>query len=124
MPDSPYSSHFEEFYRDHVSPSGNWSFGKSSPHTHKIGRGLQTLRMSGLGFVLALSPLTSGSDPWWAEHRGRGTLSIESVFNPVAKRRISILDARRIAFEILLQAERERIWTADDEARRSLEVWL
>jgi hypothetical protein len=72
-----------------------------------------------LAFTL-ISSMIPGLDPWLEVQRQRAQVTVAGVFQPYGRRRISSLEARRLALEILYRAEAERAAIAEAEARRGI----
>jgi hypothetical protein len=85
-------------------------------------RAFSALRASSLALIMAFSPVTTGLDPWWNDRRSHENLSQGFVFRPIVRQRVSLLAARKLALEILYQAERERLNAAEEDAWRSAEI--
>ena len=80
------------------------------------------LRPIGVLLMIALSPLTSVPDPWVIERR-RLTPTTAHVWTAVlARRRISLREAREMALHLMAEIEEARLWTADQEARRTFDL--
>ena len=125
MNDRLYSTTYSDENQVEQSPfSGNWNYVASYQQFMKGGRGMNVLRASGLSIIIALSPIATGSDPWWNDRKNYVNHSIGAVFNPIVRRRISLLEARKLALNILYQAEIGRINAAEYEARGSMEIGL
>jgi hypothetical protein len=112
------------FSGEQVPSSGNWTYVSVSQPTLKGRRGMNVFRASGLGVIIAFSPVATGLDPWWNDRRNQVNLSQSLVFRPIVRQKISLLAARKLALDILYQAEKDRITAAEKEARRFVEIGL
>lgn len=112
------------FNVEQVPSSGNWTYIPVSQPTLRGGRGMNAFRASSLGLFMAFSPVATGLDPWWDDRRNQVNLSQGVVFRPIVRQRISLLAARKLALDILYQAEKDRISAAEEEARRFVEIGL
>lgn len=104
-----------------IQASGDWQL--SAAMTTLLGWGIPTkgIRDAGIAIALAISPVSCGSDPWFLDRKRRVPTSVEALFRPVLGRPITILEARKIALEILARAEQERLQFAEAEARRGID---
>ncbi len=110
--------------REALSGSGNWMLddgartgGAFSPRV--IAR--RSVPVAWLGWVFTVvSSLVPGPDPWVEVQRQRAQVTMAGAFQPYRRRRISSLEARRLALEILYRAEAERAAVAEAEARRGI----
>ncbi len=75
----------------------------------------------GLFAFLALSPVTAMADPWLYEKRRRDAVVTMSVYQEVIGRIVSRSEALRLARQILVNAERERLAVAEFEAARGIQ---
>ena len=110
--------------RDTFSGSGNWAFdnGPSSDCRAKVFRCGSGHAESGLTCV---SPSDLVDDVpvlilGWMFRQPGGQSTMAGVFQPSSRRRISPLEARRIALEILQRAEAGRARAAEAEAERGV----
>ena len=104
-----------------ILASGSWQLNAVlyTPGRWPVPQGL--LRDAGIAVVLAISPVTTGHDPWFAEQKEQAPTTLGTPFQPVLGRPITVLEARTIALEILAQAEEERLRFAEAEARRGID---
>lgn len=79
------------------------------------------VKVVGLAFSLAVSPVTAITDPWLVERRRRDAVVTMSIYQEILGRFISRAEALWIAGEILEQAERERLVIAEYEAARGIQ---
>lgn len=82
----------------------------------------QVVRAGAMAVFLATPRSVGGFDLWQWWERQRSSSVIGSLVRPLTRRRISLAQARRLAFEIMAQAERERARAAEWEAQRSI-MW-
>jgi hypothetical protein len=78
------------------------------------------VRVAGLAVSLAISPVTTMSDPWLNERRRRDAVVTVSIYQEFLGRFISRSEALRLARQILEQAEQERLVIATLEAARGI----
>lgn len=113
-----------EFCVEQIPFSGNLSSASMNQTIVTGSRAFNALRASGLGIIMAFSPVTTGLDPWLNDRKNQVNLSQSFVFRPIIRQKISLIAARKLALDILYQAERERINAAEAEARISMEISL
>lgn len=111
-----------EMIDEFVPAAGDWAWEatripRSRKRVHCMGR----LRRTGVAIASALTPITAAIDPWVADWRRLDTLSVSS-FSPIFGRRISLVDARRLAMRILHEMEDGRLAAAEQEARRVFDL--
>jgi len=117
---SPYSVGDAGLPDEHQIPAtGDWTYGVKRVGRTNRDRTIQPLQAAGIAFVLALSPLTSVADPWFAERKREATASFAVLVHPYPRRRITLADARKLALQILAAAEAERRSIVEDEALRA-----
>jgi hypothetical protein len=110
--------------RETLSGSANWAFDNGTrlvfdPRAGTTSRSLYQLAR--LAFLLAVSSVSSGPDPW-AETRQQGSrLTMTSTFQTSGRRRISLREALRLADEIMRRAEEGRTRAAEEEASRQFD---
>jgi len=104
---------------DQVPATGDWTYGTKRAGRYSSNGSKQSLQAAGIAFVLALSPLTSVADPWFAERKREATASFAVLVYPYPRRRITLADARNLALQILAAAEAERHRIVEDEALRA-----
>lgn len=75
----------------------------------------------GIATFFALSPVTAIADPWLYEKRRRDAVVTMSVYQEVIGRIVSRSEALRLARQILINAERERLAVAEFEAARGIQ---
>lgn len=98
-----------------TSVSGSWHEGRYEPSLKTFGLA-RMAKVAGLALTLAVSPVTSGPDPWLIEKRRRDTALTQLVYREVVGRFISRSEALAIVREILAHAEKERLAIAMSEA--------
>jgi hypothetical protein len=103
---------------ERVASTGDWTYGGRRAGRQIGDRRAQFLPKAGIIFLLALSPPTSLADPF-AERRGTTTVPFAVALHSHPRRRITIAEARRLALQILAQAETERRQMTEDEAWRA-----
>lgn len=123
MSSSPLVDWEQAMDRDRLSGSANWAVEgavsvTSSTQTTSIPR---WLRHASLTILLAASSVSSFADPWAQTRQQRGRATMTAVFRPCRRRRISAIEARRIALSILYRAEEERLRIAEEEAARGID---
>lgn len=103
-----------------VSASGLWSksYIKRPEQTWKIQHFGQ---IAGIVLTFAASSATAGLDFWFWERRMRNTATVAGIFECVIGKRITRMDALRIARQIIESAEQERIQFAEWEAKRGIQ---
>ncbi len=110
--------------REMLSGSANWAFdnGANTIFAARIGAVSRALsQWAGLAAVLlAVSSMSSGPDPWSETPRQRSQLTMTAPFQTRRRRRITPLEARRLALEILHRAEAGRAAAAEAEARQGI----
>jgi len=74
-----------------------------------------------MAVLLAVSSMSSGPDPWFEGRRQLSRLTSSSTFQTSSRRRITPLEARRLALEILHRAEAGRAAAAEAEARQGID---
>jgi hypothetical protein len=79
-------------------------------------------QLAPVAVLLAISTITAVSDPWRPVEQQRAQFSVSSNFRSSDRRRITTVEARRMALEILRRAEAGRAAVAEAEARQ-LEGW-
>lgn len=106
-----------------VYGSGTWSKIENSPEVF-LGESLRTpkkeIPQKMLGFF-ATSTITNIPDPWLNMNKERLNLTNTEIFEPRLRRRISLLEARKIALTILIDAEAERLYFAGQEASKGID---
>lgn len=110
--------------RDTLSGSGNWAFDDGTrafagPKLAPVGRTVPQLAR--LALLLAISSVSSGPDPWRETQQHRSQITMTSTFQTSSRRRITPLEARRMALEILHKAEAGRAAVAEAEAKRGID---
>ena len=80
------------------------------------------LRPLGIGLVLALSTMTSVADPWVADRKRYSEPTSYILIGSVGHRRISLQEARRLAFWLMAETEAARLRAAEREARRAFDI--
>jgi hypothetical protein len=110
------------FEQDELVPaSGPWDFTPAVEQRREWSFARSLFQHAGLAAMLAVSPMTFGADPWFADRRRQAALTLGATFDAIAGRPISILEARQIALQILARAEQERSRFAEAEARRGID---
>ncbi len=105
-----------------LSGSANWAF-DNGIHTifdPRIGAVGRTLSQWALAVLLAVSSTSSGPDPWSDNRQQRSQLTMSAPFQASRRRRITPLEARRLALEILYRAEAGRAAAAEAEAKQGI----
>jgi hypothetical protein len=102
-----------------IPASGIW---QSTPHPAVQGWTFPPapIRNAALALILAVSPVTCGVDPWFADRRRQAAATVGSFLQPISRRRVTVVQARSLALEILRVADRERALLAEEEARRGI----
>ncbi len=106
--------------RDTLSGSGNWAFDNG---THGRATGvpfvpvtLGSAPWARLALLLAISSVSSSFDPWFDSQKPPSPLTTTRTFEMTGRRRISPVQARNMALEILRRAEAGRVAIAQAEA--------
>ncbi len=111
--------------REALSGSANWAFDNG---THvvfdlRVGTISRSLaQLTRLAFFMAVSSMSSGRDPWFEIQQQRSDFTMSSTFQTSRRRRITRLEALRLAHEIMQRAEEGRARVAEEEARRQFEL--
>jgi len=93
-------------------------------HTPEVSLNIfRAMTMAGISIILAVSPMTAISDPWLQERDQRDAAITISVYRDIIGRPISLSEAKRIARNILVDAERERLQIAENEASKGIQ-WM
>lgn len=100
--------------------SGSWEESEEllSAKTLSLARFAKNL---GIATILALSPVTAIHDPWLIEKRRRDAVVTMSVYQEIIGRFVSRSEALKLAHEIILNAEQERLAVAEFEAIRGIQ---
>lgn len=88
------------------------------------GKGSNLSRMAktaSLALSIAVSSVTAIADPWFLERRRRDAVVTESIYQRAIGRFVTRAEALRIARQILMNAERERVAIAEFEAARGIQ---
>lgn len=102
--------------------SGPWSV-KSVPEAKTARKPLDgCLRPLGFGLVLALSTMTSVVDPWVAYRKQYSEPTSYILIGSVGHGRISLREARQLAFWVMAETEAARLRAAEREARRAFDI--
>ena len=110
--------------RETVSGSANWSFdnGTHTPIDPRVGAVSRSLaQFARLAVLLAVSSMTAGPDPWSETRQQRYQLTMSSTFQTSSRCRITPLEARKMAMEILHRAEVGRAAAAEAEAEQGID---
>ena len=110
--------------RETLSGSANWSFdnGTHTPFDPRVSAAGRSLgHFARLALLLAVSSMSSAPDPWFLTQQQRSQLTMSSTFQTSSRRRITPLEARRMALEILYRAEAGRAAAAEAEAKRGID---
>ena len=101
-----------------IGEPGNWSdvFQKRPAFVENL---LRFGRTAGVALALVASPSTTGLDLWVLDKRR--TSAVFGLYPSRVYRNISVAEARKIALEILNQAELERLAVAEEESRRGID---
>ena len=111
--------------RDMLSGSGNWAFDDgtrgfaAAPRFGPVGRAAPQLAR--LALLLAISSVSSGPDPWFETQQQCSPRTMTSTFQTSSRRRITPLEARRLALAILRRAEAGRAAAAAAEALQGID---
>jgi len=102
-----------------VASSGNWVYGETAydPRMRLATPQRNIPHLAALAILVATSSISSCADPWLETRQGRAQMTMASMFDPRARRRITGLEARRLALETLRRAEEARSAFAQSEAR-------
>lgn len=110
--------------RDDLSGSGNWAFDNG---THGLATAAPLFavtqgapQLARFTLLLAISSMSSGFDPWFVSQQQPSPLTTTRPFEVSSRRRISPVEARNMALEILRRAEAERLAVAQAEAEREI----
>ncbi len=110
--------------RDTLSGSGDWAFDNG---THGLAVAapiaavtLGASQLARLTLLLAISSVSSGFDPWFDSQQPPSPLTTTRTFEMSGRRRISPVEARNMALEILRRAEAGRAAIAQAEAEREI----
>ncbi len=110
--------------RDALFGSGNWALDDGTRIAVAPAPGVAPQRIASLvrwAFVFAaISSISSCPDPWIESQQQRAQFTMAAAFQPYGRRRISSVEARRLALEILYRAEAERVAIAQAEAERGI----
>jgi len=108
-----------------LARSANWTFDNGTrtifdPRVRPANRVLSQLaRVAAV--LLAVSPMTTGPDPWSDARQQRSQLTLSSTFQTSSRRRITPLEARKMAMDILRRAEDGRAEAAEAEAKQGVD---
>jgi hypothetical protein len=104
-----------------VAASGTWQY--NAPVYGPLGwfNPQGVLRNAGVALVLAISPANYGTGPWFTDRRKESAGTLGSVSRSLVRRQITILEARRIALEVLARAEHQRVRFGEEEAHRGID---
>ena len=84
------------FEQDELVPaSGPWDFTPAVEQRREWSFARSLLQHAGLAATLAISPMTFGADPWFADRRRQAALTLGATFDAIAGRPISILEFRK-----------------------------
>ena len=78
-------------------------------------------RNIGIAAFITLSPVTAIHDPWLLEKRRRDAVVTIPVYKEILGRAVSRSEALKLARQILIDAERERLAIAEFEAIRGIQ---
>jgi len=118
--------HYEQATdRDALSGSANWDFDNGThptvrPRIAAPSRTRSCQRLRFCAMLLAVSSMTAVPDPWCETQHQRSQLTMSSTLQTISRRRITPLEARKMALEILYRAEKERADVAQAEAERGV----
>lgn len=96
-----------------VPATGCWSVNTEPRQVSPLRRALNA---AGVAVVVFGTPLTGIADPWQADDRRRSALTRAMLLQTPSGRRVTLGEARRLAFELLRRAESERLEAARREA--------
>lgn len=110
--------------RETLAGSGNWAFDNGEhalfhPRLSPASRSL--VHLVRLALLMAVSSMSSAPDPWFLTQQQRSVSAMSSTFQRSSRRRITPLEARRMALEILRRAEAGRATAAEAEAKQGIE---
>lgn len=125
MSSTEHISYEQPLGRESLSGSANWAFDNGThtpfdPRVGSVGRSLAQFAI--LAAFLAVSPMTTGPDPWSPAQQQRSQLTISSAFRTSNRRRITMREALRLADEIMRRAEEGRMKAAEEEASRQFDL--
>lgn len=100
--------------------SGNWNFG----HEVRTGKYPAGLISAAACAGLFMSSLAASADLLTHFPRSKDGVTVESVYQPIVHRRISIAAALRLSNEIIERAEAGRQKAANEEAGRAFDLEL
>lgn len=115
----------EGVHQETPTGSAHWAFDEGTGsvcglHLGAFRRRVPPLARWGFAFTVITS-LSPYPDPWIEAQKYRGQLTMASAFQPcVSRRRITLLEARKMALEILYRAEEGRAKAAQAEAERGI----
>ena len=92
--------------------------GLLSAKTHSLARFAKNI---GIATFFALSPVTAIHDPWLFEKKRRDAVVTMSVYQEIIGRFVSRSEALKLARQILVDAEQERMAIAEFEAIRGIQ---
>lgn len=121
MTDASVSWYAASQGQEAVAATGEWAFDGAFGPRLTVEPTRTMWHLAGLAVILAVSSLTSVSDPWFEGAQQRAQSSVGNGFDAVRPRRISIAQARRVALDALRRAEQERLRMAQEEAERGID---
>ena len=92
-----------------------------TPIFNKIPNFTRLVRNVGIATFFDLSPVTAIQDPWLIEKKRRDDVMTMSVYQEIIGRVVSRSEALKLARQILMDAERERLVVAEFEAARGIQ---
>jgi len=111
---------FNEGILPETQATGSWQEwdGLLSGKTQSLARFAKNI---GIATFFALSPVTAIHDPWLIEKKRRDAVVTMSVYQEIIGRFVSRSEALKLARQILINAERERLAVAEFEAVRGIQ---
>lgn len=110
--------------RNSLSGSGNWTIDNGThtlPDLRVAPMSRRLIQLAAVAFFWAVSSMSSGPDPWSLIQHEPSQLTRSSTIQGSSRRRLTPLEARRLALEILRRAEAGREAAAEAEARRGID---
>ncbi len=111
---------FDEYSTPEINSTDSWHgweafIGSKKKNLTRFARDVS------IAAFFALSPFTAIADPWLHEKRRRDAIVTMPVYQDVIGRIVSRSEALRLARQILINAERERLAVAEFEAARGIQ---
>lgn len=107
-----------------ISTTGSWKESQTlhPEHSEKLSGLMQFTKTGCLALCLALSPVTTITDPWFDEKKRRDAGSSVLIYQQI-RRLVSRFEALSMARQILMKAEKERLAIVEFEAAQGIQ-WL